>query len=500
MAVGTTKVVQVTNIAPQATKDQMQTLFGYLGKIEDIRLYPTIRDVAVPVQSRICYIKFHDASNIAVAQHMTNTVFIDRAIIVIPYQNNDIPDEQKALELTNNGTVVPGLYPSEPKLPANVVNSIEGIPPNHQIATLDPKLEANGLPPYPNLPGHLDGRRIEEIRRTILVGNLDSSTTEHNIIDFFSQRNIEVKYIRLCTRDSDHDHYALVEFSEQSSVVPALLYNGDMLNDRPVKFGHANQAIIKPEAKSNEAAQKEIEEAMTRVKEAHNLISATIDPMIGMLSKDKRSRSPSRGRGKSRSRSRGRSRRSRSRKRSRSRHRRSRSRGHRRRSRSRSTRRRSRSRDRRKRSRSRRRSRSRHRSRSRDRRSRSRDTKRSRSRSSHRKKKSPSSKRKSRSRSRSKRSKSRSRRSRSRRSRSKSKTHSSKSKHSEKSRDKDKDKDKDRESRHKDKESNGKKRSGNRERKDKEDKRSEDKRRSEEKSRASSEVSDKERDKQDSEN
>ena len=108
MAVGSTKVVQVTNIAPQATKDQMQTLFGYLGKIEDIRLYPTIRDVAVPVQSRICYIKFHDQGCVAVAQHMTNTVFIDRALIVIPYQNGDIPDEQRALELTNNGTVVPG--------------------------------------------------------------------------------------------------------------------------------------------------------------------------------------------------------------------------------------------------------------------------------------------------------------------------------------------------------------------------------------------------------
>lgn len=78
MAVGNTRVVQITNIAPQATKDQMQTLFGYLGKIEDIRLYPTIRDVSCPVQSRICYVKFNDASTVGIAQHMTNTVFIDR--------------------------------------------------------------------------------------------------------------------------------------------------------------------------------------------------------------------------------------------------------------------------------------------------------------------------------------------------------------------------------------------------------------------------------------
>ncbi|XP_050445132.1 probable splicing factor, arginine/serine-rich 7 [Cataglyphis hispanica] len=488
MAVGSTKVVQVTNIAPQATKDQMQTLFGYLGKIEDIRLYPTIRDVAVPVQSRICYIKFHDQGCVAVAQHMTNTVFIDRALIVIPYQNGDIPDEQRALELTNNGTVVPGLYPSEPKLPPNVVNAIEGIPPNHVITTMDPKLEANGLPPYPHLPGHLDSRRIEEIRRTLVVANLDSLVSPEQLLDFFSNNNVEIKYLRMCSRDSDSEHYALVELSEQAAVVSALLLNGKQLMERPIKIYHSTQAIAKPEAKSNEAAQKEIEEAMSRVKEAHNLISAAIDPMIGMLSKDKRSRSGSRSR-KSRSRSRGRSRRSRSRKRSRSRHRRSRSR-HRRRSRSRSKR--SRSKDRRRNSASRRRSssRSRHRSRSRSRRSRSR---RSPSRSKERKKRSP--RRRSRSRSHSKRSKSRSRRSRS-----KSKSRSSKSKYSDKS------KDKERERRSKDKSDNGKRSDSDRERPEKESSRSEKKsskekrssdksesKQSEEKGRSASESNDKDK-------
>lgn len=51
---------------------------------------------------------------------------------------------------------------------------------------------------------------------------------------------------------------------------------------------HSTQSICKPQAKSNEAAQREIEEAMCRVKEAQHLISAAIDPVIGLLSKDKR--------------------------------------------------------------------------------------------------------------------------------------------------------------------------------------------------------------------
>lgn len=37
-----TKIIQVANIAPHATRDQMQALFGFIGKIDDLRLYPTM--------------------------------------------------------------------------------------------------------------------------------------------------------------------------------------------------------------------------------------------------------------------------------------------------------------------------------------------------------------------------------------------------------------------------------------------------------------------------
>lgn len=358
MAVGGTRVVQITNIAPQATKDQMQTLFGYLGKIDDIRLYPTIRDVSCPVQSRICYVKFMDSTTVGIAQHMTNTVFIDRALIVIPVQNGEIPDEYKALEMTNNGTIVPGLYPADPKLPPNVVNSIEGVAPNQVVQTHDPQFELNGLPGYPPLPATYDSRKIEEVRRTVLISNYDSTISSEDIVDFFTQAG-EVKYIRMCTRSADNTSHALVELSEQPSILHALKLNGRELKGKTVCVNHATQAIVKPQAKSNEAAQREIEEAMTRVKEAQSLISAAIDPVIGMLSKDKtrgsrRSRSRSRDRRRRRSRSR-----SRSRRRSRSRHRSRRSRSRSKRSRSRERKRRSRSGGRRKsRSKSRRRSRS----------------------------------------------------------------------------------------------------------------------------------------------
>lgn len=384
MAVGSTKVVQVTNIAPQATKDQMHILFGYLGKIEDIRLYPTIRDVSCPVQSRICYIKFIDVTTVGIAQHMTNTVFIDRALIVIPVSSGEIPDEYYALEMTRNGTIVPGLTLNEPKLPPHVVNSVQGSGADQVIITTDHNLDGNSLPSYPPLPSTYDTAKIEETRRTILLLNVNATATNDEIIDFFNSAG-EVKYLRTCNRESDNASHMLIEFTDQSSIINALKMNGAVFKGQPIEIQHATQPIVKPQAKSNEAAQKEIEEAMSRFKEAQNMINASIEPVIGMLTKDKRSsrRSRSRSRGRRRrSRSRSRSRRSRSRRRrSSSRSRRSKSRDRRRRSKSRSRRSHSRSRksrsrsskSRRSRSKSNTRRKSRHRSRDRSSRAKSRD-------------------------------------------------------------------------------------------------------------------------------
>nr|CAG4636547.1 EOG090X0EEC [Eubosmina coregoni]SVE70084.1 EOG090X0EEC [Eubosmina coregoni] len=395
------RIVQVTNVAPQATKEQMQTLFGFIGKVEDLRLYPTIRDGAAQVAVRICFVKFLDANDVNVALHMSNTVFIDRALIVTPYSGNELPDEYKALEILNT---VNGHGVMEPKLPPTLTNQIEGVPPHQVIRTLDPRLSIHNLPTYPLLPASTDSRRLEEIRRTVVAINLDPTLSAKKVIQFFASAG-EVKYFRFCSKENDDIRYAMIEFVEQESVVPALKLNNKQLGDNTIKVHHSTYAINKPipQNKSNEAAQKEIEEAVNRVKEAQqSLLTAVITPEEAVAEKEKvqekvikedivlrptvekkeekekeketvkRSRTHSRSRSRSRRRSSSRSRRrrtsrSRSRKRSRSRSRKR-------------TRSRSRSRDRRKRSRSRSRDR-RKRSRSRERRRRTRSRSRSRKKS-----------------------------------------------------------------------------------------------------------------------
>ena len=55
------------------------------GQYQDLwnKLYDVfLRDASVSIQSRCCYLKFLDEGVLPISLHMTNTVFIDRAIIV----------------------------------------------------------------------------------------------------------------------------------------------------------------------------------------------------------------------------------------------------------------------------------------------------------------------------------------------------------------------------------------------------------------------------------
>lgn len=58
----------------------------------------------------------------------------------------------------------------------NIFFQVCGTGINQMITTYDPRLNALGLPQYPPLAATLDAARVEEIRRTVYVGNLDPKT------------------------------------------------------------------------------------------------------------------------------------------------------------------------------------------------------------------------------------------------------------------------------------------------------------------------------------
>ncbi|XP_075038000.1 serine/arginine-rich splicing factor 11 isoform X2 [Mixophyes fleayi] len=226
-----TDVIQVTNVSPSASTEQMKTLFGFLGKIDELRLFPP-DDSPLPVTSRVCFVKFHDPDSAVVAQHLTNTVFVDRALIVVPYAEGIIPDESKALSLVAPANAVTGLLPGGGLLPTpNPLSQIGAVPLSALGApTLDPTLAALTLP----------------------GANLNS----------------------------------------QSLAADQLL---KLMSTVDPKLNHVTAGLVSPSLKSD-ASNKDIEEAMKRVREAQSLISAAIEPD----KKDEKSKKHSRSRSRSR--------------------------------------------------------------------------------------------------------------------------------------------------------------------------------------------------------
>nr|XP_033772539.1 serine/arginine-rich splicing factor 11 isoform X2 [Geotrypetes seraphini] len=208
-----TDVIQVTNVSPSASSEQMKTLFGFLGQIEDLRLFPP-DDSPMPVTSRVCFVKFSDPDSAVVAQHLTNTVFVDRALIVVPYAEGVIPDETKALSLLTPANAVAGIMPGGGLLPTpNPLAQIGAVPLAALGApSLDPTLAALGLP----------------------GSNLNS----------------------------------------QSLATDQLL---KLMSTVDPKLNHVTAGLVSPSLKSDSSS-KEIEEAMKRVREAQSLISAAIEP------------------------------------------------------------------------------------------------------------------------------------------------------------------------------------------------------------------------------
>ncbi|XP_051953847.1 splicing regulatory glutamine/lysine-rich protein 1 isoform X2 [Xyrauchen texanus] len=231
-----------------------------------------------------------------------------------------IPEEAKALSLLAPAPPVASLMSGGGLLPIPSPATLQnrGLPlANLGVlkTSLDTSVAAlSGITSQPPLMGNVDPSKINEIRRTVYVGNLNSqTTTAEQLLEFFKQVG-DVKFVRMAGDETQPTRFAFVEFADQDSVSRALTFNGVMFGDRPLKINHSNNAIVKPPELTPQAAAKELEDVMKRVREAQSTIAAAIEPV------DVKQRSSSRSRHSRRSRSRSRSRSHSKRKRPRSKH------------------------------------------------------------------------------------------------------------------------------------------------------------------------------------
>ncbi|CAF4457951.1 unnamed protein product [Rotaria socialis] len=198
------------------------------------------------INGKVGYIKFDHLDSVHGALNMTNIIFIDKPLIVTQVFINEIPHETDAMiycaPLDPNIRLLSG----GPTWPSTVINRLVGQPPNAIIETIDPELSDRYLPPYPPLQGILDISKVEEIRRTVYLSNLDKDISLEVLHEFISQIG-EIRYIRAAYTDENAEtRSAYVEFSEQPSIPKVLSINGFQFFNRPLFVNHTSTHIIKP--------------------------------------------------------------------------------------------------------------------------------------------------------------------------------------------------------------------------------------------------------------
>lgn len=237
--VSDTDMIQVTNVTTKATEEQMSVLFSFVGPIVAINLYPA-NDVSL-VSNKVCFVKFSNKSDIIVALHLSNTVFIDRAVQVVEWRD-EWPDESDAI-----------IYCT----PQDAVNNM------NLGAGLDPTATALTLFNNPRLMTTVNPTAADEFRRQVCIGNIHEIVNEEQIKQYFESyagncSKIEFHDLRngrKTTMDKDdvgHQvRYCTVVFEDASSVNPALQLDGQMFAGIPISVQHTKYSDIKHDAAPN---------------------------------------------------------------------------------------------------------------------------------------------------------------------------------------------------------------------------------------------------------
>merc|ERR1711990_425781 len=236
-----TYVVQVANLAITTKEDDIRHMFGYIGRIDEVQMYP--RNVSLmPVPTKVAFIKFRHRRDAAVALHLTNAILVDKLIQVIPWREDEMPTEAIALQSLFPGSQVGATFGAQP-----------------------PKLETvlcdAGLPPPPTIPTTVDADIRDQIQRTIHVRGINpQTTTVSDVLEHMQEYAGEVKYVTLAGEgDFVEDCDAYVEFGTTKGVIGALKMENLTIKEKTFTVECARCAILKSTLKPKTSAEAAVE-------------------------------------------------------------------------------------------------------------------------------------------------------------------------------------------------------------------------------------------------
>ncbi|KJE88855.1 hypothetical protein CAOG_000431 [Capsaspora owczarzaki ATCC 30864] len=257
-------VVQVLNISPTATEAQLQQLFANIGPISRFRGGVSDPSLVGGAAARSCLVRYYNVDDARVACLLNNTMLLDRALLVTPASAAIAqPVLVEPLMPGPPRALLPGIAPASGLLPAPLpgappLTTAGGAAPRQPSASmtaangnnapsatgvipayLSPQHKASlltgtNLPILPPLPAGLDAVKMEEMRRTMHVGNIANHATEEDIRYFFSNFG-EISYIKLVTIEGQPARFAFIEFKELLGAYASLMAASQILLDRPIK-------------------------------------------------------------------------------------------------------------------------------------------------------------------------------------------------------------------------------------------------------------------------
>lgn len=303
--------IVVTNISTQLKEHHLRELFECCGTITKLEFTDSL--------PRICSITFADPAHAKAAVFLSGTPLGDRELNVV-LKGSSLP------------TAPSGATAILQQLADNTVNATNN---SAGQATNNPNpgaVAGLGTLSAPLLAA--TQKRLDEVARTIYVGNINCVLSEEELKQFFRSCG-QIAHVKMAGETiGKPSRFAFIEFTTTDAAAAAFGLTGTMLAGLPIKIGKAINPIFKPGSLSAETKKEKLADIMKKVREATSKIDQKVkerEQRVHTKSPDKNQERKRRSRSRSHSRSRGWRRKEKSRERRRRRRRsRSRSRGRRR--------------------------------------------------------------------------------------------------------------------------------------------------------------------------
>jgi len=244
------RMVVAKNVSRKASRDQISTLFGFLGKIEDMQIFPSD---GVACAARAVFLKFANPLDAGIAVHLTNTIFIDR-----PLQCEIFDPEEEEKK---------GKFPEA----AEGLKHITPLEADYMYGKTENDVDGYGVKKESLISGFkqyqtMNLEETPEMDRSVHVENLDGIlVSEVSLVQFLAIAGT-VQKIRITGNE------AYVEFTHSKHVGHALKLNGAMFLGKPLKIRPATErdSLLK------KIDETEKDDTMRRVLAAQSLIEDVV--------------------------------------------------------------------------------------------------------------------------------------------------------------------------------------------------------------------------------